>query len=576
MTKITLNSVGDLTNTTTSAANINANSSTIQTAFENTLSRDGTSPNQMNSNFDMNSHRIVNLPVGVGSDEPVTVGTFNAAVIGEGNMPVGGSTGQALIKESNTDYDTGWSNIVTSAVTSVGLALPADFTVTGTPITTSGVLSGDWVTAPTGTGAMVRKTNPTFSGNVQSGTFNNVIINTPASTALLALGSGKTVQFNNSLTLGGTDGTTQTFPSTSATIARIDAGQTFIGTNTFTSPIAGSITGSAGTVTTNANLTGDVTSAGNATTLAAGNAGNLNSGTLLAARMPALTGEATTSANAVAVTLTNSAVIGKVLTGYTSGAGTVASTDTILQAIQKLNGNDATNANLTGDVTSVGNATTLTNAPVIAKVLTGYASGAGTVSASDSILSAIQKLNGNDATNANLTGDVTSVGNATTLTNAPVIAKVLTGYSAGVGTVASTDSILQALQKLGALVDNAAWTTYSPTVTSGTAGGTPATYVVQSARYKQIGKSITAAVNVSVSNQGVGATGDVVIALPFTASSATNASWVGVSREFALLGKSGFTFIGNGATTMTCRDSTNATYIATGAAIIAQVTYEIP
>jgi len=77
--------------------------------------------------------------------------------------------------------------------------------------------------------------------------------------------------------------------------------------------------------------------------------------------------------------------------------------------------NVTTNANLTGDVTSVGNATTLTNAPVIAKVLTGYTSGAGTVAATDSILQAIQKLNGNDATNANLTGAVTSVGNATSL-----------------------------------------------------------------------------------------------------------------------------------------------------------------
>jgi hypothetical protein len=77
--------------------------------------------------------------------------------------------------------------------------------------------------------------------------------------------------------------------------------------------------------------------------------------------------------------------------------------------------NVTTNANLTGDVTSVGNATTLTNAPVIAKVLTGYVSGAGVVAATDSILQAIQKLNGNDATNANLTGAVTSVGNATSL-----------------------------------------------------------------------------------------------------------------------------------------------------------------
>lgn len=42
-------------------------------------------------------------------------------------------------------------------------------------------------------------------------------------------------------------------------------------------------------------------------------------------------------------------------------------------------------------------AVTLSNAAVIAKVLTGYSSGAGVISASDSILSAIQKLNGNIA-----------------------------------------------------------------------------------------------------------------------------------------------------------------------------------
>jgi hypothetical protein len=41
-----------------------------------------------------------------------------------------------------------------------------------------------------------------------------------------------------------------------------------------------------------------------ALTLAAGNAGNLNSGTLAAARMPALTGDCTTSAGAVATTCT--------------------------------------------------------------------------------------------------------------------------------------------------------------------------------------------------------------------------------------------------------------------------------
>lgn len=87
--------------------------------------------------------------------------------------------------------------------------------------------------------------------------------------------------------------------------------------------------------------------------LTALNASNLGSGTVPAARFPALTGEATTSAGAVSVTLTNSAVIGKVLTGYTSGAGTVAATDSILGAIQKLNGNAANLQPLDAELTAI-------------------------------------------------------------------------------------------------------------------------------------------------------------------------------------------------------------------------------
>jgi hypothetical protein len=52
----------------------------------------------------------------------------------------------------------------------------------------------------------------------------------------------------------------------------------------------------------------------------------------------AMSGEATI-VNTGAVTLSNSAVIGKVLTGYTPGAGVIAATDTILEAFQKLSGN---------------------------------------------------------------------------------------------------------------------------------------------------------------------------------------------------------------------------------------------
>jgi hypothetical protein len=49
----------------------------------------------------------------------------------------------------------------------------------------------------------------------------------------MVIASGKTVTFSNTLTIAGTDGTTMTFPATSATIARTDAANTFTGNQTF-------------------------------------------------------------------------------------------------------------------------------------------------------------------------------------------------------------------------------------------------------------------------------------------------------------------------------------------------------
>jgi len=57
-------------------------------------------------------------------------------------------------------------------------------------------------------------------------------------------------------------------------------------------------------------------------------------------------GEVVVSAGGTVFTLGNAAVIAKVLTGFVAGAGTVAATDTILQAFQKIVGN--INALITG------------------------------------------------------------------------------------------------------------------------------------------------------------------------------------------------------------------------------------
>ncbi len=57
---------------------------------------------------------------------------------------------------------------------------------------------------------------------------------------------------------------------------------------------------------------------------------------------------------------------------------------------------------LAGDVTGTQGATAIAASTVTGKFLTGYVSGAGTLSPSDSILTAINKLNGNDALKADL------------------------------------------------------------------------------------------------------------------------------------------------------------------------------
>jgi len=58
----------------------------------------------------------------------------------------------------------------------------------------------------------------------------------------ISITDGKILTASNTLTLAGTDATTMTFPTTSATIARTDAAQTFTGVQTFVAPILGTPT----------------------------------------------------------------------------------------------------------------------------------------------------------------------------------------------------------------------------------------------------------------------------------------------------------------------------------------------
>lgn len=80
MPKITLNDLSSLSNEQSVIDIINDNNAAIEAAIENTLSRDGTLPNAMDGDLDLNSFRIYNLPAPISNTEPVRKVEFDAIV----------------------------------------------------------------------------------------------------------------------------------------------------------------------------------------------------------------------------------------------------------------------------------------------------------------------------------------------------------------------------------------------------------------------------------------------------------------------------------------------------------------
>lgn len=92
---------------------INRNFIAIDQALQNAVSRSGESPNQMNADFDMNSNDILNA-----KDIRADRVYVNGVPIADGNsvdpdtlLPIGGTDGQVLTKQSSTDYDVEWEDV---------------------------------------------------------------------------------------------------------------------------------------------------------------------------------------------------------------------------------------------------------------------------------------------------------------------------------------------------------------------------------------------------------------------------------------------------------------------------------
>lgn len=80
MSKFNPTPIANLQNENTVINSINNNFEEVESVIENLLSRDGTSPNEMNVDLDMNSNRILNLPEADSNTEPVRKLEFDATI----------------------------------------------------------------------------------------------------------------------------------------------------------------------------------------------------------------------------------------------------------------------------------------------------------------------------------------------------------------------------------------------------------------------------------------------------------------------------------------------------------------
>lgn len=217
MTRIILDDLTSIQNDPTAVDTINDNSAIIEGAFDRVLFRDGTSPNKMEADLDMNSHKILNLPAPRSPLEP-------ARLKDVGDAPGYAEAAAASAAAAHADRLLADADVVLThadvVLTHADVVLThADVVTTGTNATTATTQAGI-ATTQAGIATTQAGTATTQAGIATTQAGN---ASTSATTATTQAGIA-TTQAGNASTSAGTATTQAGIATTQAGIATTQAG----------------------------------------------------------------------------------------------------------------------------------------------------------------------------------------------------------------------------------------------------------------------------------------------------------------------------------------------------------------
>lgn len=322
---------------------------------------------------------------------------------------------------SIADNTIGTAKLVDGAVTNAKLAPGID-----AGKVTTGTLAGSLVGAGVAGGNLTD--GSVTSAKITDGTITNADVSATA-----ALTDTKFATISTAGKVANSATTATNANAANSIVARDASGNFTAGTITanLVGSVTGSISGNAATVTTNANLTGDVTSVGNTTTIAPGAIvdADINAAASIAdTKLAIITtpGKVANSATSATTANTANTIVARDASGNFS-AGTVTA-NLVGNVTGNISGNAATvttNANLTGDVTSVGNATTIINGVITtAKVADGAITN--------------QKL-GTDIDAGKIAGGNLSIGAGTITSGSITSSGIISGNGSGITTLNASE-----------------------------------------------------------------------------------------------------------------------------------------